>query len=176
MSNSVPHEQSSPVGQFFVPGLTIRPCRPGDEAFLRRLYRTSREQELAATGWTDVMKREFCNQQYDAQRDDWRHRFPQAHWLLLLDRREPVGRLYYDPSGEDLLLIDICLLPKAQGRGRGRALLEATSEQARRLGKASVSLSLLAWNQGAYRLYLRQGFVETRRDSARIYMRQLLSA
>jgi len=48
--------------------------------------------------------------------------------------------------------------------------------KARRLGKASVSLSLLAWNQGAYRLYLRQGFVETRRDSTRIYMRQLLSA
>jgi hypothetical protein len=38
-------------------GLTLREIAPADEAFLRELYRSTRDPELALTNWTHEQKR-----------------------------------------------------------------------------------------------------------------------
>lgn len=49
--------------------------------------------------------------------------------------------------------------PGVQGRGVGRALLEAAAAQARARGARKLSLRVLGWNATARRLYERTGFV-----------------
>jgi RimJ/RimL family protein N-acetyltransferase len=153
-----------------VPGLTLRPCRVADGPFLRLLYRHGREAELAATGWDEVAKRRFCHQQFQAQSDDWKRRFPRARFLLLLKRRQPVGRLYFDETGPELRLIDLSLVPEARGRGFGSAILSALIARGTATGKAVIALSVDPRNPRAHALYRRHGFVETARDEARIHM------
>lgn len=162
---------SERMSAFVVPGLRPRPCRNADLPFLRRLYRSTRADELARTGWPDAIKRAFCDQQFEAQHRDWTTRHPDAWFLLLLEKRDPVGRLYVDESGDDARLIDISLMPAARGRGLGSALLAALIAWANAAGKG-VALSVDPMNPRAAALYRRWGFIETGRDDARVHMRR----
>lgn len=49
--------------------------------------------------------------------------------------------------------------PAAQGRGVGRALLDAVLDHARREGWRRLMITSMAWMHGAHRLYERAGFV-----------------
>jgi GNAT superfamily N-acetyltransferase len=49
--------------------------------------------------------------------------------------------------------------PDSQGRGAGRALVEACIDEARRLGRRALVLHSTTWMVTAHRLYLRLGFV-----------------
>jgi len=162
---------SERMSAFVVPGLRPRPCRNADLPFLRRLYRSTRAEELAQTGWPDAIKRAFCDQQFDAQHRDWIARHPDAWFLLLMERRDPVGRLYVDESGDDVRLIDISLMPAVRGRGLGSAVLGALITRANAVGKG-VALSVDPMNPRAAALYRRWGFIETGRDDARVHMRR----
>ncbi len=55
----------------------------------------------------------------------------------------------------------LAVSPDAQGRGVGRALVEACIERARRDGKARLSLLTTANMAPAHRLYERLGFRRT---------------
>jgi ribosomal protein S18 acetylase RimI-like enzyme len=138
-------------------GYRLRPCRNADLAFLRRLFRHGRDAELAGTGWPEDFKRAFCLQQFDAQHTDYLRRFPQADFLLILDRRAPVGRLTIDRSGPDIHLVDIGLLPSCRGRGLGTAVLLALQDLAEQRG-AGVVLNVGVNNPRAAALYRRMGF------------------
>ncbi|MGQ3076361.1 MAG: GNAT family N-acetyltransferase, partial [Ferrovibrionaceae bacterium] len=153
-----------------LPGLRVRPERQADLPFVRRLYRTTRAAELAATGWDEALCRQFCDQQFDARRQDWSHRYPDAVRLLLLRGTDPVGRLYLDMDGPDWRVVDIAFLPSACGRGSGSALLADLIRQAGAAGKG-LALSVDLLNGRALALYRRLGFVETGRDAARLHLR-----
>lgn len=139
-------------------GYRLRPCRSADLPFLRRLYRHTRDAELALTGWPEEMKRAFCEQQFNAQHTDYLRRFPTADYLLILDGRDPAGRLYVDGSGPDLHLIDISLHPAHRGRGLGTALLRALQDLAIQRG-GGVTLNVALDNARAAALYARLGFL-----------------
>jgi ribosomal protein S18 acetylase RimI-like enzyme len=125
--------------------------------FLRHLYRTGREEELAALNWPDAMRRDFCLTQFEAQHRDYTGRYPMARFLVIEAKREPIGRLYIDFSGEAAHLIDIALLPASQGQGIGGRILVALQEQARATGQA-LRLSVARMNNRAACLYARHGF------------------
>lgn len=55
-------------------------------------------------------------------------------------------------------LHDFSVLPDAQGRGVGSALLAALEQRARERGAAKITLEVVATNDGARRLYHRHGF------------------
>ncbi|SFV08849.1 Ribosomal protein S18 acetylase RimI [Methylobacterium sp. 174MFSha1.1] len=149
------------------PGLTLTPCRPADLPFLHRLYRSTREDEMAATGWDAGFVRTFCDQQFAAQHRDWIGRFPAAAFLLIRRGRDPVGRLYVDAAPAALHVIDISLTPAVRGRGFGTALLTALIGQAAAGGRI-VTLAVDPLNQRARSLYRRLGFRETGRSPSRL--------
>lgn len=78
---------------------------------------------------------------------------------------EPVGYVALHPAGTlashaHVRIIDgLAVLPAAQGRGVGRALVKAAVERARADGAAKVTLRVLSTNPVARRLYERCGFV-----------------
>lgn len=55
-------------------------------------------------------------------------------------------------------LHDFSVLPAAQGRGVGAALLAELEARARARGAAKITLEVVATNEGARRLYARAGF------------------
>ncbi|WP_051341209.1 GNAT family N-acetyltransferase [Azospirillum halopraeferens] len=166
-----PKPRQAPSGEpvLSIPGYRLRPCRDADLPFLKRLYRHARDAELARTGWPEEMKRAFCEQQFHAQHTDYLRRFPDADFLLILDRRDPVGRLYVD-RGLDLHLVDISLLPQRRGRGLGTAVLRALRALAMERG-GGVVLSVAVDNPRAAALYHRMGFRHRATDDTRHHLR-----
>lgn len=144
-------------------GLELRPEDPAtDGAFLDRLYATTREEELAQTGWSRAEVRRFLHQQSQLQRAHYREHYPEAEFLLIVGDDGPVGRLYTDARPGELRLMDIALLPEWRGGGRGTTIIEALQDWAV-ASDTAITLHVEPFNRAA-RLYRRLGFetVETR--------------
>jgi ribosomal protein S18 acetylase RimI-like enzyme len=140
-------------------GFVLRPETEADFAFLRRLYISTRWEELAIVlDWTDAQKVQFLESQFDFQRHHYRTYYPATAWCILEHNGVPAGRIYVDRQATRLEVLDIALLPESRGRGIGTALMQAVCAEARRVGKA-VRIAVEKFNP-AQRLYRRLGFRE----------------
>jgi ribosomal protein S18 acetylase RimI-like enzyme len=166
---------SSAAGSLAIPpglcdkGFVLRPETEADLPFLRRLYISTRWEELASvTHWTDAQKIAFLDSQFDAQRSYYLVHYASAAFDVLEAQGVPAGRLYLDRQADTLLIVDIALLPQWCGRGIGTALLEAMFAEARLSGKG-VTISVEKFNP-AQRLYRRLGFREYAEDDVYWFM------
>ncbi len=134
---------------------TLRPITDDDLGFLYRVYASTREEELAATGWSEEQKDAFLRQQFEAQ-----HRFYQdyedSRFDVILVDNEPVGRLYVARRSDVLHVIDIALLPAHRRGGIGSALMRELLAEAHAAGKP-VRI-YVEKNNPALALYERLGF------------------
>lgn len=136
--------------------IALRPTRGDDEAFLRELFRASREEMLARVAWTEAQKAGFCRSQYEARDLHYRNFFPGARHSIVELARERVGAMIVARTAATLYLVDVCIAPAFQGRGIGTQLLLGLQEEARSLG---VPLTLHVDSESrARRLYARHGF------------------
>jgi len=138
------------------PGVTLRPARAHDAPFLRRLYASTREQELAALAWSPTQRETFLRLQLEAQERHYRSYYPQAQFDVIERRGAPVGRLVVNRSVGAIQVIDIALLPGQRGAGLGSTLLRELQDEAELQGR-SVRLRVARANR-ALRLYARLGF------------------
>ena len=138
-------------------GLKLRPMTDGDMPFLFGLYASIRSQEVAATGWPPEMQLQFLKQQFGAQHHHYTTYYPAAEWLVVEHGGRAVGRLYVEEWPSQLRIIDIALVPDAQGKGFGTALLTDLFRRARAVSK-KVSIHVEK-NNPAMNLYRRLGFV-----------------
>jgi GNAT superfamily N-acetyltransferase len=140
-------------------GFVLRPETEADIPFLRRLYASTRWEELAiVTDWSDAQKLAFLDSQFGFQRHHYRTCYPETSWGVLEDNGVPAGRLYVQRGPNTLLVMDIALLPDWRARGIGTALMQWICAQARATGK-SVTVSVEKYNR-AQTLYRRLGFRE----------------
>src|SRR5436305_14845054 len=126
-------------------GISYRPKSADDLPFIERLYRTTREDELAITGWPEELKRQFIAQQQFAQSRHVEQAYPACEWLLIEQGGRAIGRLYVEDRADEIWLVDIALLPESRGGGIGTALLEDLIAQAREAGKA-IALTVFKTN------------------------------
>ncbi len=143
-------------------GFTLRPETDDDLPFLRALYASTRELELAITDWSADQKFAFCNSQFDAQRHHYRTYIQNCRFDVLEYRGERVGRLYLEPRLTQLNIVDIALMPAWRGKGIGTTIIEAVKQAARQSGRG-VCIFVEQFNP-ALRLYRRLGFSEVRDD------------
>jgi len=136
--------------------LALRPIRPDDEPFLRRVYASTRVDELAPLGWSAEQRDAFLDQQFDAQHRHYQTHYADADFLVILLDNQPIGRLSVARWPEQILLIDIALLPEHRGDGIGSRLIQALLDEADPSGKP-VRLHVEKFNR-ARRLYERLGF------------------
>lgn len=137
--------------------LHLRPETEEDLDFLYQLYASTRQQELAQTGWDSAQKEAFLRMQFTAQRTHYLRYYPQASFQVIEAASQPIGRLYVDRWEHEIRLMDIALLPQFCGQGLGSQLIGALLEEGQRTGKA-VSIHVEKFNP-ARRLYQRLGFV-----------------
>ena len=146
----------------------LRPEASADAPFLLEVYASTRQEELAATGWPAEMRKPFLRMQFNAQRQGYRTAFPHAQFAIILSAGQTVGRIVIDRAEDGFLLVDIALLPEHRGRGIGTALLQNLLREAAVAGKP-VRLSVLK-GQRAVQFYQHLGFVKTGEDGLRDQM------
>ncbi len=146
-------------------GFKLRPEAETDLPFLRRLYISTRWEELAAvTDWAEAQKIAFLESQFAFQRHHYRTYYPKCEFAVLEKDGTPAGRLYVDRQATMLLVIDIALLPEWRGHGTGTALMNAVCAKARAANK-KVSIAVEKFNP-AQHLYRRLGFHEVADEGA----------
>ena len=138
--------------------VVLRPTTPEDYDELLRIYASTRADELAQViWWDDAQKLAFCRQQFEAQKNEYDEHFPGAQYdLILLDGRT-AGRIWVARDEREIHLLDIALLPEAQNRGVGTALLNRLMEESRASGKRLRHMVFIL-NKNALRFYERLGF------------------
>ncbi|MEX1103054.1 MAG: GNAT family N-acetyltransferase [Dehalococcoidia bacterium] len=137
-------------------GLRLRPITDGDLPFLRALYGSTREEELAPVAWTPEQKEAFLDQQFHAQHAQYMSAYEHPSFAVVEVDGEPAGRLYVDRRPTELLVVDIAFLPAFRGRGIGTLLLEGLIAEAE---ATSIPVTMhVERNNPVIRLYARLGF------------------
>jgi GNAT superfamily N-acetyltransferase len=135
----------------------LRPVTDGDEPFLRRLYRSTRDDLAGIPGLEGEPFEALVDFQFRAQRVSYSLDYPRAaHDVVLVDG-QPAGRLYLDRAPDVHRVVDISLLPEHRGHGIGSRLLVEVQDDAARAG-AVVRLQARAGG-AAEALYRRLGFL-----------------
>ncbi len=136
--------------------ITLRPITDEDDPLLRRIYASTRTDEMAMVPWTEPEKIAFLNLQFEAQHKYYQKMFADAEFSIVERDGEAIGRLYIDRREDEHRLIDIALLPEHRGEGIGGALMREVLDEAREAGKL-VRIHVER-NNPAMRLYRRLGF------------------
>lgn len=141
---------------------------PEHDSFLFGLYASTRRAELQAWGWDELMQQQFLQMQWTAQQRSYAMQYPDADHSLVLYRNLQAGRLLVTRSEEEIVLVDIALLPEFQNRGIGAFLIRQLQEEAAASARP-LRLSVLSTNP-AHRLYERIGFVQIAESGLHIRM------
>jgi len=139
--------------------LSLRPIRKADEAFLSKLYASTRQDEMAQSGWPREQIDAFLEMQFQAQHKYYQEQFHGAAFDLILHGGDLVGRLYVERRSDELRIIDIAILPEHRGKGIGSHYLRQVMEEAGEAGKP-VRIHVEV-NNPAMTLYKQLGFKKT---------------
>ncbi len=135
----------------------LRDAVPADRPFLRAVYASTREDELARTGWSQAQKETFLDQQFAAQDLHYTRNYDNATYSVIVVDGWPAGRLYIARWPAEIRIMDIALLPAVRGKGVGTALLRELIAEAAHDGKR-LTIHVERENP-ALQLYERLGFV-----------------
>jgi ribosomal protein S18 acetylase RimI-like enzyme len=120
------------------------------------VYASTRQEELAVTGWTQEQIDAFLEMQFEAQRRHWRGNYHDTEWDIIEVDGEPAGRLYVSRWPDQIHIVDIALVPDFRGRGIGTKLLRELLEEGAASGRP-VRI-FVEVNNPAMTLYQRLGF------------------
>jgi ribosomal protein S18 acetylase RimI-like enzyme len=138
-------------------GILLRHAEASDIPFLRRLYASLREEEMAGVPWPPATKQAFLDSQFTLQHVHYVNHYRDADFLLVEQRGKPIGRYYVLRDPSDFLIVDISLERGSRGQGIASALIRQTQDEAGERG-AGVQLHVQYGNERARLLYERLGF------------------
>ena len=136
--------------------VTLRPATPRDYDFMRRLYHSTRAEEMAHFPFDEAKKQEFLDSQFAAQFQHYGIHYPTVERNIVEKDGQPIGRLWIDEWKDQIRLVDIALMPECRGSGIGSRLLRDVLARGTAAGKP-VTIHVEGFNP-ALRLYQRLGF------------------
>jgi ribosomal protein S18 acetylase RimI-like enzyme len=136
--------------------IALVPVSAPDEDFLYRTYASTRADEMALTGWNPEQQNAFLRMQFNLQTRSYSTDFPEAEYSIIEWNGQPAGRWIVNRAADELLLVDIGLLPEFRGKGIGSELMNQLMEEARTTNK-SIRLYVERFNP-ALAWYDRLGF------------------
>jgi GNAT superfamily N-acetyltransferase len=151
----------------------LRPASDADWGFLERVYASTRTEELAPLPWTPEQKAAFLAQQFGAQRAHYARHYADATTHVIMVDGEQAGRLMVNRAEDEILIVDIALLPGHRSRGIGSSLLAPLIEEASGRG-VKLTIHVERMNP-ALRLYTRLGFRPVGDDGVYLTMQRLPS-
>jgi ribosomal protein S18 acetylase RimI-like enzyme len=145
--------------------ITLRLATDGDYDFMRRLYHTTRVEEMQHFPFDEARKNEFLDQQFAAQFEHYGNHYPTVERNIVEKDGQPIGRIWIDEWKDQIRLVDITLMPECRGSGIGGKLVADVLVRGARVGKP-VTIHVEAYNP-ALHLYYRLGFEQV--DTNGIY-------
>ena len=136
--------------------VSIRLAEPDDEAFLRKLFGSTRIDEFKFLDGDAAQLDALIRMQFNLQRQQYDAGYPEAEHNIILGDGQPIGRLLVNEGTREFSLVDVALLPQWRNGGIGRSLLENLLVRAAAAHKA-IRLHVVKTNP-ARRLYERLGF------------------
>lgn len=136
--------------------LIFRPIEQKDIPFLARLYASTRQAEMAQSGWPQAEIDAFLLSQFQLQHNYYLQHYKTADFHIVVHEGTDIGRLYTHWEKDKLRLVDIALLPEYQGRGFGRQMLAELLAQAQM--KQLDIILFVESNNPAHDWYSRLGF------------------
>ncbi|MCA1286469.1 GNAT family N-acetyltransferase [Salipiger bermudensis] len=111
-------------------------------------------------------------------RDDYAAHVAAGRLRVLRDGQGVAGLLVLIPEATHMLLDNIAIAPRAQGRGYGRLLLDCAEAEARRQGFGVIRLYTHVTMVENVAIYRKRGYAETHRAEVnglqRVYMEKPL--
>lgn len=147
---------------------SLRPEQAGDEPFVHGLFAQTRAAAFTQLPLDAARLDALLRQQFQLQTTHYRQSFPGASWAIVEVDGAPIGRLYVDRSGPDMLIIDITILPEWRGLGIGTNLLRRLQDEAT-TNRQTIRLHVERENPARH-LYRRLGFRETQDKSVYLAM------
>ena len=147
----------------------MRRATPEDEAFLLKLYASTRAEELELAGFPVEQRQAFCEMQFKARQAHYQNHFGHADDAIILLDGEPIGRELITRDSDGISLTDIALLPEYCGRGIGTDRLQALIREG--VAKQLPLLLFVDQNSRAEQLYLRHGFESVEEHFPHRFMR-----
>ncbi|MEA2219330.1 MAG: hypothetical protein QOJ35_1956 [Solirubrobacteraceae bacterium] len=137
--------------------VALRAVSDADEAFMRGVYASTREEELAAVPWSAEEKDAFIAMQFAARRSHYAQHYTGMTSDVVLVDGDDAGCLLVARWATEIRIVDIALLPAFRGRGAGSELLAELMDEATEMAER-LSFHVERENR-ARRLYERLGFV-----------------
>ena len=81
------------------------------------------------------------------------------HYYLLQHENTPVGYFSFNPKDSFLFLSKLYVLSSERGKGIGRKAIEFIENQAKKLGKSKIRLTVNKFNSNSIAAYEKIGFV-----------------
>jgi len=145
-------------------GFSLEPAQASDRAFSFQVYASTRQEELALTEWLPEQKEAFLNMQFELRDRQYREIYPNSQTEIILCEGVPAGAMITEQGTNDILLVDIALLPEFRGRGIGAEILRKLQSNGKK-----IILHVLKQNPAVH-LYTRLGFVSVNEDSMYLTM------
>ena len=162
-----PHNKPTSQGVSFK-SLSSSGFSEDDIAFIAQLYASTRWDEVQQAPWSDQQRKDFLQQQFDAQHQHYQSHYPKADYLLILKDKQSIGRVYLDRDATSICLIDIALLPEFKYKGLGTLLINELLSEAQATNK-KVVIHVENFNP-AYQWYLKLGFKQVEDKGVYQYM------
>jgi ribosomal protein S18 acetylase RimI-like enzyme len=143
--------------------ISLRPVTEADEPFLYGLYKSVRGPEFAQVPLPPEQLEMLFSMQYRARTGSYEATFPKSQNSVILSGDTPIGQIWVDRNGGQILLVDIALLPAYRGTGIGSALVEELIAEARQSGLPLIC-SVATNNPGSLRFHQRLGFAIVAED------------
>jgi GNAT superfamily N-acetyltransferase len=149
--------------------VSTRPERlPDDGDFILSVYASTRRPELTGLGWSGQQQDAFIRMQFDAQTRQYRESFPDATYSVICVDGERTGRLIIDRASDQIIIVDIALLPKFRRIGVAGRLIRRLADEAD-AGRLPVRCHVLQ-DSAARRFWERAGFVAQGDDGVYVAM------
>jgi GNAT superfamily N-acetyltransferase len=151
--------------------VTLRLATDADYDFMRRLYGSTRAEEMQHFPFDETQARLFLDQQFAAQFEHYGIHYPTCERNIVERDGEPIGRFWVDEWRDQIRIVDIALLPEHRGGGIGSGLLQRVLDRGTSGGKP-VTIHVEGFNP-ALRLYQRLGFERIDTNGVYFLMRWL---
>jgi GNAT superfamily N-acetyltransferase len=116
--------------------LNLRKIKDSDMLFLKMVYRSTREDEMEPTGWTEEQKSGFIDFQFNAQHAYYLNVYKDALFRIIEVKKTDIGRLYTWETEKQIRIVDIAILPEFRGKGIGTKILSDLIQQSESSGKS----------------------------------------
>lgn len=138
-----------------------------DDSFLLAVYASSRQKEMASWGWSQNDQLEFLRMQFHCQQQSYQLQYPHLESRIILLGNIQAGRIMTEKAADEIIIVDITLLPEFQNQGIGTYLLREIQKKA----AAGISVRLTVKKDNpARRLYERLGFKVTGNSDIHTFM------